>query len=165
LPEKLPAGFINLLTLVKESLPQNNTPIVVASRTSVRNKLHDQLLEITCEYYDAEKSQATIDSVLRGEVTDLSWINDLDEKRPVILGCTEYSVPQANTKFNQNIIDPIEIAACRLIDNFFLDNLAFTQFNTGLFSKKATDKAEDEIATGKIEDKTNSNLNKKELAI
>lgn len=119
LPPKQPVGFISLFDCVKEVLPLDRKPIVIASRTSVKNKLHDTLLKMECEYYDAEKSQAVIDAILRGEYVDLCWINALDQERPIILGCTEYSVSQ-QVVFNPNVIDPLKVAARKLVDSFFM---------------------------------------------
>lgn len=109
--------LINLVRLVKNEIPADTKPLILASETSARHNLHGRLLGVDCEYWDPPKSQAIIDNLLKGHLIDLGWIYKLSQDRPVILGCSEYSLAFENIVEIKNIIDPIKLAAkalCKL---------------------------------------------------
>lgn len=105
--------LIHLFDLMKYELKRNEKPLVFASKTSSIFKLHEKFLNIKCEYFNPEKSQAIINEILKGKKVDLHWIENLAKKRMVILGCTEYSVALKNSTIN--FIDPIRLAAKKII--------------------------------------------------
>jgi aspartate/glutamate racemase len=115
--EKIPQ-LVNLIKLAKKQLPKNAKPLVLASRTTAKEKLYDKLLGIKCEYWQPEQSQAIINDILQGKKADLSWIVGLAKTRTVILGCTEYSLAMENYPLIPNLIDPLKLAAQKFFEIF-----------------------------------------------
>lgn len=103
---------VNLISLVKPYV-NNKKAYVVASRTSRSFDLHSKLLDVTCEYLAPEKSDISINQILKGSWQRLEWLESLAKYKSIILGCTEFSVATRNS--DAEFIDPIDLAASDIL--------------------------------------------------
>ena len=109
LPSDLPPQFLNMVQLIKEKLPKGKVPLVYASATSAQENLHGKLLGCEVEYFPPKISQQWIDAILAGKKVDLTTLEESSFKRPVILGCTEYSAALDGS--SAPFIDPLSLVA------------------------------------------------------
>lgn len=108
---------VSLLTLTQHALVNEKRDLlVVASKTTRRFNLHERALGRPCEYAQSALAERAIDSILKGELPDLYWLEELALEHPVILGCTEFSVAIQDTK--AALIDPLVLAATDIVERF-----------------------------------------------
>ena len=108
----------SLLKLTAAALPNDEQPLkVIASKTSRQNDLHGQWFNRPCEYIMADRAEAAIDAILKGQAPDMSWAEAIARETPLLLGCTEFSVALADSDA-PHIIDPITLAAQHIVDDF-----------------------------------------------
>jgi aspartate/glutamate racemase len=109
--------IISLLDLIKPNLVTNtNRILVVGSHTSRLFQLHSKLLQVNCCYAEPDLSEQAINSILKGKMPDLSWLEELAKENTVILGCTEFSIAMQKSKIA--FIDPIKLAAHDIVNKF-----------------------------------------------
>lgn len=107
----------SLMQLVDEVCGSSTAPLqIVASRTSAKNKLHQQRMKTPAHYIEMEKSAEAINEILKGHTPDLDFVYQASLKGPVLLGCTEYTIPLQNSDWN--VIDPIILAAKDMTNRF-----------------------------------------------
>lgn len=105
--------LLDFFGIIQASLPPG--PIwVAASYTSSQKQLHSVKLNRDCFYLNPKKCQSKIDSILKGEQTDMSWLEKKAESQPLLLGCTEFSIPFHNKK--TPCIDPYDSLVPKIAD-------------------------------------------------
>jgi aspartate racemase len=122
-------NLTDIIQLPKEAaaeIPPGEIPLVLCTSTSVQFGLHKRYFP--CIYPDAQ-TQAAVDSIinriLKGEnnqaiLQDLLAILQSQTTRTVVLGCTELSLfTKSLSGCNQCIIDPLEIAAKKILKRSF----------------------------------------------
>lgn len=105
--------FMSIFDILKANLPTGKL-YVAASKTSASSRIHQALLGRPCDYIEPERTQRLIDSLLKGEPVDFSWLEAMAKTKPVLLGCTELSLPFEHSK--TNCIDPYPIIIKTLIE-------------------------------------------------
>jgi aspartate/glutamate racemase len=113
-------SLVSLLELIRKNLNEESREIlIIASNTSANMNLHIPYLP-NGKYLEQEKSSDAINNILKGKNVDLNWVEDLAEKQPVLLGCTEFSVALSDSK-SPYIVDPIKLAAKDIVNKFLLN--------------------------------------------
>ena len=109
---------ISLLELIKESLDNQHTELhVIGSVTSRVFDLHSKMIGLLCHYVAPEKAEPAIDEILKGNAVDLTWVEDMANNKPMILGCTEFCVALHNSTAPY-LIDPLKLAASDIVKRF-----------------------------------------------
>lgn len=118
-PEEIKQNkVVSLLDLIKARIQNEDKNIfVIASNTSRLINLHSKALNKACKYIEPNRAEQAIGKVLRGEPSDLYWVENIAHQQIVILGCTEFSVALRSTKAPY-IIDPIKLAANDIVQKF-----------------------------------------------
>lgn len=109
-------NIVNLLSLIKPILKNKKKARVVASKTSRLTNLHSKLLGMPCEYLEPTRAERAIDEILKGNLSGLEWLEELNEEQEIVLGCTEFSVDVERN--NGCFIDPIQLAANDIVAKF-----------------------------------------------
>lgn len=115
--------------LAEKVLLLGGIPLVFCTSTSVKFGLHKQFFP--CTYPDMQTQQKVdeiIDQVLKGGEKSalfkkLEKLIQAQTANAVILGCTELSLFSTQLAVpNKLIIDPLEVMANKVLENFFLNN-------------------------------------------
>lgn len=119
--------LVHLPRVVASKIPLNEKPLVLCTSTSVTLGLHKRFF--SCTYPDSKTQvevDLIIDEILQGVdkeivIKKLEKLIRVQTENTVILGCTELSLFQANLSLsNKLIIDPLEVAANKLLEKSFL---------------------------------------------
>lgn len=110
--------IVSLLDLIKQQVMDENQALsVIASKTSRYFDLHSKGIGRTCSYIFTNQAEQAIDDILKGQAVDLSEIEALAEFQPIILGCTEFSIPLRHSQAPY-LIDPLKLAAHDIVLKF-----------------------------------------------
>lgn len=120
---ELPHTFVNLLKETSKLV--SGLPLVLCSSTSKKYQIHRQYFD--CEY-PKESIQQEIDELIdelvaheptSSESEKLNTIIASQERRQIILGCTEFSLLNHTFPLKGNVIDPMQIVAEKLCSLYF----------------------------------------------
>jgi aspartate racemase len=117
--------LVHLPRSVAASIPPGEIPLVLCTTTSARFGLHRRFFP--CDYpkeRDQKEIDQLIDLILQnvGAEKVLPRLQQFIESQPnssIVLGCTELSLYSSRLQGNKRILDPIEIAAEKIVQLSF----------------------------------------------